>query len=234
MERNVGKILYIRKYKWQNTMDHATIFPFFSSKAMYSNYKSIDMRTKYVLLSAGLLFMLNCCDMEEPSNKVICPPDVSLVFTYMIDYTSNKFLGGYKLVLPYKIDSLKPVCEYNSPGDFGDVAWYDEATDTKLFAGTIVWMGKGKCTFPEKIDSPASFVKLDFSSETPRFMPLYHDEYDRKAHSEVDYLPIWDAIKDLQDTSWVSDSTPAYVYLYCPSVGAGDPKDWHWIVFLKY
>ncbi|MDR0757139.1 MAG: hypothetical protein LBF85_04755 [Tannerella sp.] len=172
--------------------------------------------------------------MDESSDKVICPPDTSMVFTCMIDYTTNRFLGGYKLTLPHYIDSLKPVCEYRSPGDFGDVAWYDKATDTELFAGTIIWMGKGACTFPEKIDPPSSFVTLDFPSETPRFISLYHDEYDKTAYPDVDYRTIWDAVKDLQFTSWVSDSTPAYIYLYRPSVGAGDPKDWYWIVFLKY
>jgi hypothetical protein len=127
-----------------------------------------------------------------------------------------------------------PVCEYHSPGDFGDVAWYDKATDTRLFAGTIIWMGKGKRTFPEKTDSPDSFTKLNFPSKTPQFIRLYHDEYDKTAYPEVDYPPVWDAIKYLQDTSWITDSTPAYIYLYRPSVGEGDPKDWYWIIFLKY
>ncbi|MDR0698018.1 MAG: hypothetical protein LBG28_02185 [Tannerella sp.] len=192
------------------------------------------MRTKHFLFSIGILFILNCCDMDEASNKVVCPNDASMVFTYMIDYTTNRFLGGYKVTLPHYIDSLMPVCEYNSPGDFGDVTWYDKTTNTRLFAGTIIGMGKGERTFPEKNDSPDSYTKLDFSSKKPQFISLYHDKYDNMANPEVDYLPIWNAIKDLQDTSWSTDSTPAYIYLYRPSVGVGDPKDWYWIVFMKY
>jgi hypothetical protein len=193
------------------------------------------MKTKHFLLSTALLFMLNCCDTGNDNPEIIIePPEVSMVFAYMIDYTTNEFLGGYKLVLPLSIDSLRPVCEYDPPGDFGSVAWYDRNTDAKLFAGTIVWMGKGDVTFPEKTDPPASFVKLGFPSKTPRFISLYHDEYDEMINLEVDYPSIWNAIKYFQDTSWVSDHTPAYVYLYRPSVGAGNPEDWYWIVFLKY
>jgi hypothetical protein len=195
------------------------------------------MRTKHFLFLPSILFILNCCDIEDSTNKgelVVCPPDASMVFTYMIDYTTNRFLGGYKVTLPLYIDSLMPVCEYNSPGDSGDVTWYDKTTNTRLFAGTIIWMGKGERTFPEKIDSPGSFTKLDFSSKNPQFISLYHDDYDKIANPEVDYPPMWNAIKDLQDISWCSDSTPAYIYFYRPSVGVGDPKDWYWIVFLKY
>ncbi|MDR1097921.1 MAG: hypothetical protein LBL57_07305 [Tannerella sp.] len=193
------------------------------------------MRTKLFLFSTAMLFMLNGCnDAMENSNIAVCPLANNMVFTCMVDYTTNRFSGGYTLILPRPVDSLKPVCEYHSPGDFGDVTWYDKETGAKLFAGTIVWMGKGERTFPEKTEPPSSFVSLDFSSKTPHLMPLYHDEFDEMMPPEVNYRSVWDAIKNLQNTSWVSSDTPAYIYLYRPSVGAGDPKDWYWIVFLQY
>lgn len=179
-----------------------------------------------ILFCAIILFlMMSCSDNDDPKAG-------NRIFTYAIDYTTNNFLGGYQVDLPQYIDTLEMVCEYNSPGDFGDVTWFDKTTGTELFAGTIIWAGKGERTFPEKIKSPSSYEKLKTPTPMPAFIPLYHSEY--HVDTETDYEGTWDAIKYLQEVSWLTSSSQAYIYLYQPSVGVGDPADWYWLIFLKY
>ena len=181
-----------------------------------------------------LLMLLSC--ESELDKMTICPDPSHLVFTFFVDYTTNNFLGGYQVELKNSFDSLVMACDYKSPGDFGDVTWYNKTDDTKLFAGTIVWMGKGRCTYPEKIREPSSFNALAQNHITamPTFKRLYHNEFHNDIDEDVNYNPIWKPLESLQDVSWLMPNSPAYIYLYCPSVGFGDPKDWYWVIFLDY
>ncbi|MDR2918593.1 MAG: hypothetical protein LBV72_04410 [Tannerella sp.] len=188
------------------------------------------MKTKIFCCIITVLSFVGCSNNDLA--PTICPNDESRIFTFAVDYTTNKFLGGYQVLLPQYIDTFEMICEYNSPGDFGDVAWFDKTTGSKLFAGTIIWMGKGERTFPEKIQSPSSFEKLKTPISMPAFIPLYHSEY--HVDTGTDYQSTWDAIKYLQEVSWLTSSSQAYIYLYQPSVGVGDPADWYWLIFLKY
>ncbi|NDV83933.1 hypothetical protein [Bacteroides sp. 51] len=152
-----------------------------------------------------------------------------MVYAFTVDYTTNEFLGGYTVPFPAGSKSLKMAYDYKSPGDFGSVRWYDELSGTDLFAGTIVWMGTGKRTFPENISPASDFAKVDKPAVMPSVYPLYHGD----ALAEYkDYAPIWKAIANLQAVSWVEETTPTYAYLYAPSVGEGDPKEWYWVFFL--
>ena len=180
-----------------------------------------------------VLFVLFGCDNSEGPEVVICPLETPMVFALTVDYTTNEFLGGYTVDMPVLQESLTMACEYKAPGDFGSVKWYDKQSQTELFAGTIIWMGKGERTFPEKISPPSSFPKLDIITAMPSMTTLLHDE-SVEVDEDIDYTTVWKAIANLQCVSWVSDSTPAYIYLYRPSVGVGDPKDWYWVIFLKY
>ena len=189
------------------------------------------MKIQPFLYFAFLLCLFGCED--ETDGRIIVCPTADVVFTLAVDYTTNDFLGGYEVALPQRIDSLQLTCDYNSPSDFGDVTWSDMTTDTKLFAGTIIWMGKGVQTFPEKTEAPASYTKIENPTNQPQFIPIYHENY-QSNDIDTDYRTIWKAVESLQVVSWLSPSTPAYIYLYQPSVGAGDPADWYWIIFLKY
>lgn len=181
----------------------------------------------------SLLLLLGCDSLNEEPEIVICPMGGSMVDVFTVDYTTNKFLGGYTVGLPVDGQPFAMECEYRAPGDFGSVAWYDKVHKKELFSGTIVWMGSGKRTFPENISSPADFVKLDLTTAMPNLIPLCHDVFDTSVEG-VDYAPIWQAIADLQNVSWVGELTLSYIYLYRPSVGLGDPKEWYWVVFLKH
>lgn len=185
-----------------------------------------------------VLFVLLGCDNSEGPEVIICPGETSMVFALTVDYITNEFLGGYTVDMPFPDytlsgHSLTMTCEYKAPGDFGSVKWYDKQSMKELFAGTIIWMGKGERTFPEKISPPSSFPKLDITTVMPPMTTLLHDEF-VEVDEDIDYTAVWKAVSNLQCVSWMSDSTPAYIYLYAPSVGIGDPKDWYWVIFLKY
>lgn len=190
------------------------------------------MKTKIFFYAMVLFSAISCSNNDDLAVPIICPGDETCIFTFAVDYTTNKFLGGYQVILPQPVDTLEMMCEYNSPGDFGDVAWFEKTTGTKLFSGTIIWAGKGERTFPEQITPPSSYLKLEKPSPTPEFIPLYH--YEEHPGFGTDYKNMWGAIKNLQQVSWLTSSSQAYVYLYQPSVGAGNPADWYWLIFLKY
>ncbi len=196
------------------------------------------MKKLNIFLAALLLLVgLNACDdnIDDGSGLIICPEGVQMVQAFAVDYTTNKFLGGYDVILPGNHDDLfELVSDFNPPGDFGNITWYDKATEKKVFAGTIIWMGKGEQTFPEKLNPASSFVKLQIKTKMPELIPIYNQkEYEES--EPIDYNPIWSSISSLQSVSWLTeDSNPVYIYLYAPSVGIGDPKDWYWIIFMRY
>jgi hypothetical protein len=177
--------------------------------------------------------MLGCNMDEREPEFVVCPPGYPSVFVLTVDYATHAFLGGYIVGLSGVEQRFEPVCEYQSPGDFGSIAWRDGATGTELFAGTIVWMGKGKRTFPEAIYPPDAFPRLNVVTAMPQMIRISPEAAEPGA-GDVDYTSVWKALESLQCVSWIQATTPAYIYLYAPSVGAGDPADWYWVVFLKY
>ena len=178
-----------------------------------------------------LIVMLSCDGSAEAPEIAICPADASAVQVLTVDYTTNEFLGGYTIQYNWT-PSFEMACDYKAPGDFGSVRWYDKASGQDLFAGTIIWMGKGERTFPEKFYEPTSFPKTNKYAAMPAISLLKYDEF--VFEHDVDFSPIWKGVEHIDAVRWVNESTPAYAYLYTPSVGVGDPRDWYWVIFLKY
>lgn len=176
------------------------------------------------------LFLLSCDDSDGPE-VVICPPTSSTVYALMVDCTTNDFLGGYTIPVFNYGQPFEMVCDYKSPSDFGSITWYEKSTKIKLFAGTIVWMGAGEQTYPEKNLPTTAFPKLDITTAMPDIVSIDPEDYDGE---NTDFQPIWKAVEDLQCVSWVKADTPVYAYQYARSVGAGNPAQWYWILFLKY
>ena len=189
------------------------------------------MKPAHYLLLAFTLFICGCSAKDE---IMIEPIDENIIFVFNVDYTTNNFLGGYNIKLPAYKESFTPVCRYKSPSDFGSVEWSDEETGTILFSGTTIWMGKGERTFPEKIEAPDSYKKIDYITGLPEITTLYHADFDLQNSQDIDYKPVWNSIRSLQSASWITNKTYVYAYLYRPSVGVGDPKDWYWIIFAVY
>ena len=106
-----------------------------------------------------------------------------------------------------------------------------------LFEGTIHWMGTGKMTYPEKLE-PASYFHVantfDYIYPVKGFEPIIiPDIYN---FEEKDYLEVWSKVQHLKLTREYLKADPnqkVNIFLYTPSVGAGDQLTWKWIIFLK-
>jgi len=197
------------------------------------------MKTLNTLLALTfILFSFTTCNDDEPLPEV-CPEPSKVISVLTVDYTTNEFLGGYYINLPDEALSdsfvFEPESEYNIPSDFGDITWYDKTTRTKLFAGTIVWCGKGAMTYPKETNPVSAYSKTSDLAHLPTFTRLLNDEYSVD-DPDFDYSPVWAAVSNLQEIEYsqiVSPSAPVYIYLYRPSVGAGDPEDWYWLIISR-
>lgn len=194
---------------------------------------------KYIsvlLLLMGISFV--SCDSKDDDWACIMPSPNEQITVLNVDYMTNEFLGGHHIDLPngnnieFELDF-----KYNLPGDFGDITFYDKANNQKLFAGTIIWMGKGERTYPEKILPAEGFLHLKkVNVDKPQFIFLWDEEMKEHPLYDVDSEGIWDSIRTIDKVNcclMANPSAPIYLYLYRPSVGDGNPNDWYWLVFLR-
>jgi len=150
-----------------------------------------------------------------------------------VDYTTNAFEGGTVLGFSKPTDNFTITNEYVSPGDFGSVKLTYKELNQKLFEGTIVWMGLGKMTFPEKLEPASSFKHA--GTYDLRYPNGYEDVFNHD-NGELDYEKAWLSVQSLEKTREFLTANPtqkAKMFLYTPSVGVGDPKDWYWVIYLK-
>lgn len=162
---------------------------------------------------------------EEAANKVLM---------LKVDYTTNVFEGGIEFSFSQQTKDFTIINEYVSPSDFGSIKLIYKELNKTLFDGTIVWMGTGKMTFPEKLKEPEIFnvaESADIVKPANGFENIFNP-YD----TEFDHYPAWLGIQNLTKVrEYLSANTTQKVklFLYTPSVGAGDPLDWDWIIYLK-
>jgi hypothetical protein len=67
------------------------------------------------------------------------------------------------------------------------------------------------------------------------FAPVMYDELAYYPDT-IAYAQIWNAIDNLEKVSnyrSVNTESNIHLFLYTPSVGDGDPKEWDWFVILK-
>ncbi len=157
------------------------------------------------------------------------------VVVLMVDYTTNRFMGGYTVPVEFIGGDFGLEADYNSPGDFGDVTIYEKETGTKLFAGDIIWMGRGERTFPEEILPAKEFARTSKSSspELERFYPVENGWTDG---DDDEINKVWKSVKNLDIVHQAIENAPntdVYMYLYRRSVGVGDPADWYWLIFIR-
>lgn len=150
-----------------------------------------------------------------------------------VDYTTNAFEGGTVLGFSKPTDNFTITNEYVSPSDFGSIKLIYKELNQTLFAGTIHWMGLGKMTFPEKLEPPSSFKQVKtFDLRYPNgFEDIFNPD-----NRELDYDKAWQSVQGLEKVREFLAANPnqkAKIFLYTSSVGAGDPKDWYWVIYLK-
>ncbi len=192
------------------------------------------------MIALSLLLGLGACDNQmDDAKPIICWDEPELILGFAVDYTTNTFLHGFMQPLPGRVDSFALVADYKSPGDFGSITWTEKNTDKKIFSGTIIWMGKGQQTFPEwPNNKAASYDRIEQPVAMPPLITLTNGtEWDQPVPEQSAYVPVWNAISSLESVyrclTW-NPKAPVYIYLYQPSVGVGNPKDWYWLVFMHY
>lgn len=188
------------------------------------------MKTKlFFLFLAAILFSCSA-DNIDIDIKTNAPNQILML---KVDYITNAFEGGTVFGFTKQTDNFTIVNEYVSPSDFGSVKLIYKELDQPLFDGTIHWMGMGKMTFPEKLEPASSFKRVltqDFYRASG-FENVFNPD-----NRELDYDKPWISVQGLVKTREFLTANPnqkAKLFLYTPSVGAGDPKDWYWIIYLK-
>ena len=184
------------------------------------------MKTK--LLFLFLMGILLGCTSE---NIVTDAP--TQVLMLKVDYTTNTFEGGTILGFSRQTENFTITNKYVSPGDFGSVKLIYKELNQTLFEGSIHWMGLGKMTFPEKLEPASSFEHV--ITEDIRYPSGFEDVFNPD-NRELDYEMPWYSVQGLVKVrEFLADNPDQKVkmFLYTPSVGEGDPKDWYWVIYLK-
>lgn len=187
------------------------------------------MKTKVLLFFfAVILISCNSEDIKTGQDAK------SQVLMLKVDYTTNTFEGGAILGYTKKTDNFTINYEYKEPGDFGHIKLYYKELKQRLFAGTIIWMGKGEMIFPEKLE-PANNFEIDPLKNYILPKNGFEDVFNPN-NRNLDYEKPWSTIQNLVKVREFLAANPtqkAKLFLYTPSVGEGNPKDWYWVIYLK-
>jgi len=203
--------------------------------------KKTNNHQNLILMKISLSFilffsvMLLSCSDDDTTNQL--EPTSNKVALLKIDYLTQTFEGGKELTFDASTD-FNISYNYYAPGDFGSVELMYEELDETLFDGTIIWMGLGARSYPTSLMSAEDFQTVN----EPLAMPS-NDMFENVMYSEyayypedLDYSTLWNSIADLSIVEEYRSSNPnatINVFLYTPSVGAGDPADWDYYVILK-
>ena len=155
------------------------------------------------------------------------------------DYLTYEFEKGalnyYRQCDGCDTDSLPFEVFYRPPGDFGDIMFsYTETGDT-VFFGTIIWMGVGELTYPDNFLPSGRFGRLADAVRDPVSIEYFRidDPLDGRPEYEARADSAWANLKGLDIVlDFAASDYRVGIYLYPPSVGAFDPSEAKWIVFL--
>lgn len=188
-------------------------------------------RNNLLLLAFSILIG---CESDKPSIK---KDQINDVLMLKVDYTSNVFEGGKEFDFSRQSDSFTIVNEYKAPGDFGSVKLVYEEINEVLFFGEIHWMGLGKMKFPVKLQPSDEFIFVDtedYVTPANGFENVFDPNMQRGKN--FDYGKVWASVQNLAKVREYLGSAPGQtvkIFLYTPSVGAGNPADWDWIIYLR-
>ena len=191
--------------------------------------KTINFFSLFIAFAA--LLLLTGCTADD---KDINVNDGNRVLMLKVDYTTNKFEGGIEFIFPSDTETFTITNEYVSPGDFGSIKLFYKELDAVLFYGTITWNGLGKMIFPEKLKPAGDFKYV--LTEDYIFPGKGFENVFELNEQEADYNQVWSQIQNLVLVRKYLSANPSQkvkIFLYTPSVGAGNPSDWVWIIYLK-
>lgn len=192
-------------------------------------------RSKFcvMLLLAVAAVTTGSCNKEHIEYVEYTPGEEVIVLT--VDYTTNRFLGGYTLPVDFAGDDFSLEADYNSPLDLGNVTIYEKGSGVKLFAGYIGWMGKGERTYPAEILPAKDFARTSERS-LPELIRFYYAGGEPTTDPDGEISKAWTAVRNLDIVRKATKNAPdakVYLSLYRCSVGVGDPADWYWLIFIR-
>ena len=171
---------------------------------------------------------------EKPKEKI---PENNMA-VLAVDFTTNKFMGGYFIPLESATKPIEIDVDYKAPSDFGWISLYEKSTRTKLFTGDILWGGGcGERTFPKEIFPANLYTKSKTKIPMPEIIRIVEDPY----FSFIDdwitftYNEIWTAVNDLEIVhGFAENSKPfqVFAYLYLGNIGLGNQNYWYWLLFI--
>jgi hypothetical protein len=144
------------------------------------------------------------------------------------------FKGGKEMNFVNSSPTFTVTQEYESPMDFGYLKLYYKEINELLFHGTIVWAGCGEMKFPQNVLAANQFegvLTCDYISPKNGFENIFN-----LGNQTYNYDYVWSSVQSLEKAREYLRSNPEQVvkmFLYKPSVGAGNPEDWYWVIFLK-
>ncbi len=189
---------------------------------------------KIILSLITAPFILFIIILSFSSCKNIDESGVSKVLVLKVDYLTNKFEGGTELTFTKSSPNFNIQPIYISPGDFGNMSMIYQDINELLFDGSIVWMGKGYIKYPRNF-IPANRFEIVLTSDYVIPKNGFENVFNPN-NTNYDYSPIWSSVQSLVKVREYLRSNPnstAKLFLYTPSIGAGNPEDWDWIIFLK-
>ncbi len=157
-----------------------------------------------------------------------------------VDYNTYEFEGGYFTKFPYQEGYDRQYIPfniiYNSPIDYGNIAFLYAASSDTIFAADIWWAGTGQITYPDSIEDASRF-SFDSTNVTFPFSISYMNYVDEMPdsvfRSKADSA--WQAIRKISILKQFVETESVFrvgLYLYAPTVGAFNPDVAKWIIFL--
>lgn len=161
------------------------------------------------------------------------------IATLVVDYKTfeyEKVHLGYYNCASCTNDSLPFSTHYVLPSDFGSVAFTLPSTEDTIFAGGIVWSGRGEISHPKGFDTVVSDTFKNSPIGKPDKLKYFNVLVSKRSDSingKIDSA--WAAIDSLTITAFFADAgLKAGIYLYTPTVGIFDPAVAKWIVFFYH
>ncbi|WP_430614340.1 hypothetical protein [Flavobacterium sp. JP2137] len=193
----------------------------------------------YVILMLLYLMTTACCSSSDSNPTPVPTPTPTVyepkVMLLKVNYLTNAFEGAVEIPLEKKSSTFTLRKEYQEPSDIGNIKLFHKETDQLLFDASIIWMGKGRISYPQFI-APDNFERV--AQPNPIYpvngfkMLILFDSF----FVEPDLTQAWARVQTVMLAREYLNANPEQqvnVYLHQPSADVGDPEDWRWIFFLK-
>ncbi|PLX24633.1 MAG: hypothetical protein C0599_01840 [Salinivirgaceae bacterium] len=181
---------------------------------------------KIITIFIIFLILVGCKESNESSH----------ILLLKVDYTTYAFEGGKEIPISDDVagaDTIPIDLDYNAPGDFGDVTLYYKPTNEMIFSGEIIWMGLGEISFPRSFDPADSYSQLNLPIEKPE-NSMFQYIPNGSGINTVAYDSVWIGIQNLKIVQkYMNSGKKIGFFIYTPSVGAGNPADWDYLVIMN-